>query len=185
MNGNPFPVRSCVPVSTTETSETQLSDCFLAPSSSQEWADDLLSEIQGPSPFRPGMTASVEIITTTKSNVLSVPLAAVTTRNENMQMSTEDNEEDNRAQSSTVSDEAIKEVVFVNDNGTAKMVEVVTGISDYDNIEIISGLEEGQEVISGPFFVVSKRIKDGDLIESTKQGDSKTGDTNNEATASK
>jgi HlyD family secretion protein len=147
--------------------------------------NDLLSEIQGPSPFRPGMTASVEIITTTKSNVLSVPLAAVTTRNENMQMSTEDNEEGNRAQSSTVSDEAIKEVVFVNDNGSAKMVEVVTGISDYDNIEIISGLEEGQEVISGPFFVVSKRIKDGDLIESTKQGDSKTGDTNNEATASK
>ena len=43
--------------------------------------NDLLSEIQGPSPFRPGMTASVEIITVSKSNVLSVPLAAVTTRN--------------------------------------------------------------------------------------------------------
>ena len=45
MNGNPFPVRSCVPVSTTETSETHVSDDHLAPSSSQEWADDLLSEI--------------------------------------------------------------------------------------------------------------------------------------------
>ena len=42
------------------------------------------------------------------------------------------------------------------------MVEVKTGISDYDNIEIISGIEEGAEVISGPFFVVSKRIKEGD-----------------------
>ena len=45
MNGNPFPVRSCVPVSTAETFETHVPDEHLAPSSSQEWADDLLSEI--------------------------------------------------------------------------------------------------------------------------------------------
>ena len=45
MNGNPFPVRSCVPASTAETSETHVSDDILAPSSSQEWADDLLSDI--------------------------------------------------------------------------------------------------------------------------------------------
>ena len=45
MNGNPFPVRSCVPLSTTETSETHLVDWDPAPSSSQEWADDLLSDI--------------------------------------------------------------------------------------------------------------------------------------------
>ena len=45
------------------------------------------------------------------------------------------------------------------------MVEVKTGISDYDNIEILSGLSEGDEVVSGPFFVVSKRLKTGDLVE--------------------
>ena len=45
MNGNPFPVRSCVPVSTAETSETHVSDRAYGPHSSQEWADDLLSEI--------------------------------------------------------------------------------------------------------------------------------------------
>ena len=45
------------------------------------------------------------------------------------------------------------------------MEEVKTGISDYDNIEILSGVEEGDQVISGPFFIVSKQIKKGDLIE--------------------
>ncbi len=128
--------------------------------------NDLLSEISGPSPFRPGMTASVEIITTTKANVISVPLAAVTTRNPQLKGKTIAGDDENEAaRVSLNTDDNMKEVVFVNDNGTAKMVEVTTGISDYDNIEILSGLEEGQEVISGPFFVVSKRLKDGDLIE--------------------
>ncbi|WP_422006301.1 efflux RND transporter periplasmic adaptor subunit [Roseivirga pacifica] len=123
---------------------------------------DLLSEIQGPSPFRPGMTASVEIITTTKENILSVPLAAVTTRNPKLNTPTAELSDEEKVR---VKDEDIKEVVFVNDGGKAKMVEVKTGISDFDNIEILSGIEEGQEVISGPFFVVSKRIKDGDVVE--------------------
>ena len=128
---------------------------------------DLLSEIQGPSPFRPGMTASVEIITTTKEDVLSVPLAAVTTRNPKLNNSTDELSDEEKAR---VKDEDIKEVIFVNEGGTAKMVEVKTGISDFDNIEILSGIEEGQEVISGPFFVVSKRIKDGDLVEKQAGG---------------
>lgn len=138
---------------------------------------DLLSEIQGPSPFRPGMTASVEIITTTKQDVLSVPLAAVTTRNpkadRNRAGNNNDDDDDelkvtNTANRRPEKKEDIKEVVFVNDGGSAKMVEVKTGISDYDNIEILSGLNEGDEVISGPFFVVSKRIKNGDLVEKSQ-----------------
>ena len=137
---------------------------------------DLLSEIQGPSPFRPGMTASVEIITTTKANVLSVPLSAVTTRTPS-QLRTIGQEGGDAVQvssnSATDKSNEIKEVVFVNRDGKAKMIEVKTGISDYDNIEILEGLTEGDVVISGPFFVVSKRIKEGDLIEATnaKGGD--------------
>ena len=115
---------------------------------------ELLSEVQGASPFRPGMTASVEIITTVKQNVLSVPLSAVTTRNAKQH---ENNKE-----------KKIREVVFVYDEGKAKMVEVKTGISDYDNIEIISGLKEGDQVVSGSFLVVSKRLKEGNLIEKSK-----------------
>ena len=140
---------------------------------------DLLSEIEGPSPFRPGMTASVEIITTTKSNVLSVPLASVTTRNPKLEKANakkgfgDDKEEEEprvtNANTKPIEKEDIKEVVFINDGGTAKMVEVTTGISDYDNIQILSGLSEGDQVISGPFFVVSKRLKTGDLVEATAE----------------
>ncbi|WP_420387313.1 efflux RND transporter periplasmic adaptor subunit [Roseivirga sp.] len=136
--------------------------------------NELLSEINGPSPFRPGMTASVEIITTTKENVLSVPLAAVTTRNPKLDGrvagagSGEEGGAPSSANTSLANEDNLKEVVFISEEGKAKMVEVKTGISDFDNIEIVSGLEEGQTVISGPFFVVSKRLKNGDLVEKTE-----------------
>ena len=135
-------------------------------------------------PFRPGMTASVEIITTKKDNVLSVPLTAVTTRNTEKDNKTEggppkdDDDEkpqvsDNKAKVEKKED---KVVVFVNDKGVAKMVEVKTGISDYDNIEIISGLADSVEVVTGPFLVVSKRLKDGDKIVQSKKKDDKKED---------
>ncbi len=123
-------------------------------------------------PFRPGMTASVDIITTRKENVLSVPLAAVTTRpadDKAMPTENQDNNDDDRPQVTDGSKpkaekKADKVVVFVNEKGAAKMIEVKTGISDYDNIEVISGLADTVEVITGPFLVVSKRLKDGDKI---------------------
>ncbi len=133
-------------------------------------------------PFRPGMTASVEIITTKKDNVLSVPLTAVTTRSTEKDNKTEggppkdDDDEkpqvsDNKAKVEKKED---KVVVFVNDKGVAKMVEVKTGISDYDNIEIISGLADSVEVVTGPFLVVSKRLKDGDkIVQAMKKDDKK------------
>ena len=65
------------------------------------------------------------------------------------------------------------EVVFINDNGQAKKVEVKTGISDYDNIEILEGVEVGQEVVTGPFVVVSKRLEGGEFITSSDKGDKK------------
>ena len=123
-------------------------------------------------PFRPGMTASADIITTRKENVLSVPLAAVTTRNRN-EMNEGENKEGppNRNASQTTDqqknqqkNEEIKVVIFVNDNGTAKMMEVKTGISDYDNIEILSDISDSTEVVTGPFLVVSKRLKEGEKI---------------------
>ncbi|PRY88442.1 efflux RND transporter periplasmic adaptor subunit [Mongoliibacter ruber] len=103
-------------------------------------------------PFRPGMTASVDIITQKKDNVLAVPLAAVTTREE---------ETTTNPDGSTKA----KELVFVSENGRAKMVEIKSGISDFDNIEVLEGITEGQKIISGPYFVVSRQLKDGDLIK--------------------
>ncbi len=134
-------------------------------------------------PFRPGMTASVEIMTDTKTNVLSVPLASVTTRNPNAEKNDEKkNGNGNNRNNRQVVDESKKQqkqsdkiVVFVNDIGKAKMTEVKTGISDYDNIEILSGLADTVEVVTGPFLVVSKRLKDGDEIKliEKKEGDKK------------
>ncbi|MFM7850400.1 MAG: efflux RND transporter periplasmic adaptor subunit, partial [Flammeovirgaceae bacterium] len=126
-------------------------------------------------PFRPGMTASVDIITQRKENVLSVPLAAVTTRNDDKEdKETPKNNDDEKREVVDTSKpktekKADKVVVFVNDKGTAKMKEVKTGISDYDNIEIISGIAEGEEVVTGPFLIVSKRLKNGDKIKQAEK----------------
>jgi HlyD family secretion protein len=125
-------------------------------------------------PFLPGMTANVDILTNTKANILSVPLASVTTRgadqakNQDKPKKPEEGEEESKQPPSTTKS-ADKTVIFVNENGIAKMVEVKTGISDYDNIEIISGVEEGKEIVIGPFLAVSKRLKDGDKITSIKK----------------
>lgn len=107
-------------------------------------------------PFRPGMTASVEIITTSKNDAVAIPLAAVTTR---------DTQVDTLAGGSTRN----KELVFVSEGGVAKARAVKTGISDYENIEILEGLKEGDEVISGPYFVVSKDLKEGDLVKKSSK----------------
>jgi HlyD family secretion protein len=114
---------------------------------------DLITE-RNKFPFRPGMTATVDIISQKKDDILSVPLAAVTTREDQIIEG-----EDGSSRS--------KELVFVNENGRAKLVEIKTGISDFDNIEVLDGISEGQEVISGPYFVVSRQLNDGDAVKIT------------------
>ncbi|MFL0683337.1 MAG: efflux RND transporter periplasmic adaptor subunit [Algoriphagus aquaeductus] len=108
-------------------------------------------------PFRPGMTASVEIMTNAKNDAVAIPLSAVTTRETQM---------DTLPGGTTKA----KEIVFVSENGEAKIRTVKTGISDYENIEILEGLKEGDEVISGPYFVVSKQLKEGDRVKKLVAG---------------
>lgn len=126
-----------------------------------------LIEKTGQFPFRPGMTASVDIMTNRKDEILTVPLAAVTTRerDELKKEQEEEQEQEQESQKANGSKNEVVEVVFVNDHGVAKMTEVKTGISDFDNIEIVEGVEEGMEIVSGPFLTVSKRLKDGDKIK--------------------
>jgi HlyD family secretion protein len=130
-------------------------------------------------PFRPGMTASVDIITTRKNDVLSLPLAAVTTRNPEKDKKNNEGgpggppQENKNDDKKPLKKEEDKVVVFVNQKGIAKLVEVKTGISDYDNIEIISGIADSTEVVTGPFLAVSKRLKDGDKIRKAEKKDEK------------
>jgi HlyD family secretion protein len=122
-------------------------------------------------PFRPGMTASVDIIAERKSGVLSVPLAAVTTRSDSAAVRKNGQKVDGadaRAQAvdqnSAAPKAKIEEVVFVIKNGKAVLTPVKTGISDFQNIEIVSGLSAGTQVVSGPFRAVSKSLKDGAVV---------------------
>ncbi len=138
----------------------------------RESYNDLIDRKAGKKyPFKPGMTATVDIVTEKKRGVLSLPIAAVTTRSADGKIekkadeSSDTNNEEDKAPKATKKDKP-KEVVFINDKGKAKMKEVKTGITDTaaGTIELIDGLKEGEEIISGPFIAVSKKLKDGDVV---------------------
>ncbi|HRJ14060.1 MAG TPA: efflux RND transporter periplasmic adaptor subunit [Saprospiraceae bacterium] len=117
-----------------------------------------------PYPFRPGMSASVDINTQTLKDVLSVPIQAVTTREkEGLKKKTTTNEDGEEVEAEKTLDDLI-EVVFVAKGDTAHLVEVKTGIQDDSYIYIISGLKAGDEVISGPYTAVSRKLKQGMVI---------------------
>ena len=129
---------------------------------------DLLSANKG-FPFRPGMSASADIQTKTKQNVLSVALNAVTTRDKKNDKAPGDKKDDKKSEQTTVkstsADDDIEEVAFVlQKDNTVKKVKVKTGIQDLNYIEILEGLKQGDEVITGPYSIVSKTLKDGNLV---------------------
>ena len=123
--------------------------------------ESLLKEGQQ-SPFRPGMTASVEIKTRKKDDVLSVPIEAVTTRSD-----TSTKAKSYKIGRETTDEEEKKdyEVVFLYEEGKATLQVVKTGIQDDENIEITTGLSEGQKVITGPYSLVSKKLVNGDDVK--------------------
>ncbi len=127
-----------------------------------------------PFPFRPNMTGSADIQTRTHANVLSVPLNAVTTRdtsNNPTQKSTADNGPNNNNQNNNNNDDATtsgdaNEVVFVlQSDGTVKQAVVKTGIQDLNFIEITQGLKADEKVITGPYDVVNKDLKNGTKVK--------------------
>ena len=113
------------------------------------------------SPFRPGMSATVDIQTETMYDVLSVPIQSVTTRTDTTGVVKE--EDVNKEAAGTK--EEVKEYVFLARDGKAYMQEVKTGIQDNTFIEIKSGLEESQEVITAPYRAISKQLKNEDAIK--------------------
>jgi len=99
-------------------------------------------------PFRPGMSSSVDIYTHSEENAITIPIQSVTTRNKD--------EEDK--------DGDLMEVVFLHQADTVAMQEIVTGIQNDEYIHIISGLKEDQEIVSGPYSAISKKLKNGEQV---------------------
>jgi len=120
-----------------------------------------------PSPFRPGMSATVEIQTKRADNVLAVPIQAVTTRADSTGRikSALEKREEKKTQKNTQLQKKTKEYVFLYQKGIAKLQRVKTGIQDNMYIEIKKGVKEGQEVITAPYRLVSKTLKNGDKVK--------------------
>lgn len=122
----------------------------------KESYDDLITE-RKPQPFRPGMSASVDILTELKTGILAVPLQSVTLLADSLV-------EADTVSLTTGSDDA-REVVFVVDKGKVKTTEVTTGIQDNNYIEVISGIAVGTEVVTAPYNVITKQLKDGSSVK--------------------
>ena len=125
------------------------------------------------SPFRPGMTATVDIITDKRNNAINVPISAITIKTDTTLAKKPKNETEE-----VIDKDQKFECVFIKKGDTAELRVVKTGIQDDSNIEIVSGLEEGEEVIVGPYNVVTKTLKDGDkvVIKSNPEGDTSNKD---------
>lgn len=119
--------------------------------------------------LRPGMSATVDINTETHQNTLFVPIQCVTVRALND--SNVVDKEGGSAKADPGNKKEKKEVVFVVEDGTARAVPVKTGISDDTSIEILSGLEEGQKVVSGSYKAISNTLKDGSKVKVKKGPD--------------
>jgi len=110
-------------------------------------------------PLRPGMSATVDILTETKQGIIAVPIQSVTTRTDTTKIT------------QTVSDEEIRTLVFITDGERALAKDVKTGIQDNSYIEVISGVSAGDRVISAPFSALSKKLSDSTLVEIVKKED--------------
>lgn len=122
-----------------------------------------------PNPFRPGMSTTVDIQTTTKHNVLSVPIQAVTTRSDSVSISASSMAEVKEDEVEQVNNVKLKEVIFVARGDTAFMVYVKSGIQDNRHIEILEGLSDSVDVVVGPFSAISRRLQDGKLVKRVTQ----------------
>lgn len=126
----------------------------------ESYQDLLKGKSENYSPFRPGMTATVDIITEQKEDIIAVPISAIVIKS--------DTTANQKSTAAKTSDEKF-ECVFVKEGDEAKLRVVTTGIQDDTNIEISTGLKEGEEVITGPYNTVTKSLKQGDKIEAEKE----------------
>ena len=120
------------------------------------------------SPFRPGMTATVDIVTTRKENVVSVPISAVvmrtdTTAARKILVEAEPGTEE-ETDEPEVKNEKRYECVFVKVGDKVKLRIITTGIQDDTYIEVLSGLKKGETIVTGPYTIVTKELNPDDVV---------------------
>ena len=138
--------------------------------------EDLISDEEASaSPFRPGMSATVEIQTETQEDIIAIPIQAVTIRADSSETSKTDGDsgetkkEEDSDKAKKKEEEESYECVFVFADGKAVLYKVETGIQDNDYIEIQSGVEVGMHVIVAPYTAISKKLKDGKEVEEKEE----------------
>ncbi len=145
----------------------------------QESYQDLVNANKNNAPFRPGMSATVDIRTKEAKNIITVPIQSVTTRSDSTIFKGKEmkNEEGNDGEIVVKNDNdkddkkdlkdgiKVEECVFVFKDSKAKMVKVKTGIQDNNYIEIKEGIKVGDEIISGPYSAIAKQLKEGTEVK--------------------
>lgn len=117
-----------------------------------------LIEAGNPYPFRPGMSASVDIRTEEVKNALAIAIQSVTTRDKD-----DDEEKEGKEDKNSLDD--LLEVVFLVKGDTVDMVEVTTGIQDDSYIQILSGIKDGDEIVTAPYAAIARKLDKGDNVQ--------------------
>ncbi|HHJ51950.1 MAG TPA: efflux RND transporter periplasmic adaptor subunit [Caldithrix abyssi] len=126
--------------------------------------------INNPDPrFRPGMSTTVDILTRRLENVLKVPIQAVTVRERKVLRKTKQVEDTVSDEEASTEEKKMQEVVFVIEDGRAAVRPVKLGISDDTHYAVLSGVSKGEWVITGPFKILNKTLKDGDPVHRKKK----------------
>ncbi len=137
----------------------------------------LMKDKSMPSPFRPGLSATVDIQTNKKTKILTIPIQAVTVRDDTSSVNDKkkytakkEQEVDTKKENSNEEKVAEEfEYVFIVESGKAKMIRVKTGIQDDQYIEILEGLKEGQEIVTAPYLAISKLLKNDIAVQIVKE----------------
>ncbi|GAB1453366.1 efflux RND transporter periplasmic adaptor subunit [Draconibacterium sp.] len=143
---------------------------------SESYEDLIDSVAKNYYPFRPGMSAAVDILTESRENILTVPISAVTTRiklkdggtrevSDEVITETDAGTELTVDSGKTAEKEEKQEVVFLVEGDRVKKVEVKTGIQDNTSIQIVEGLKSGDEVVIAPFNAINKTLKDSMMVK--------------------
>jgi len=111
-------------------------------------------------PLRPGMSATVDVITNTENGVLSVPIQSVVLRPDTFKKG---------EILSAIDQDKLKECIFLIENETVRKVFVQTGIQDDDYIQILRPNDLTGDVVSGPYATVSRKLRDEDVVEISKE----------------